>query len=54
MSTTPNSSQQTLKERTKLIASIKKLVPERHINVSNPDQDYGPWLALVDERARTS
>jgi len=50
MSTTPNSSQQTLKERTKLIASIKKLVPERHINVSNPNQDYGPWLALVAER----
>src|SRR5438552_3643085 len=50
MSTTPNSSQQTPKERTKLIASIQKLVPERHINVSNPNQDYGPWLALVDER----
>jgi carboxyl-terminal processing protease len=50
MSTTPNSSQQTLKERTKLIASIKKLVPERHINVSNPNQDYGPWLALVADR----
>ena len=52
MSTTPNSSQQTptTKERTKLIASIKKLVPERHINVSNPNQDYSPWLALVDER----
>jgi C-terminal processing protease CtpA/Prc len=50
MSTTPNSSQQTLKERTKLIASINKLVPERHINVSNPNQDYAPWLALVAER----
>lgn len=52
MSTTPHSSQQTPapKERTKLIASIKKLVPERHINVSNPNQDYRSWLALVDER----
>lgn len=52
MSTTPNTSQQTPapKERTKLIASIKKLVPERHINVSDPNQDYKPWLALVDER----
>jgi C-terminal processing protease CtpA/Prc len=52
MSTTPNTSQQTPapKERTKLITSIKKLVPERHINVSNPNQDYKPWLALVDER----
>ena len=52
MSTTPDSSQQTPppKERTKIIASIKKLVPERHINVSNPNQDYRPWLALVDQR----
>lgn len=52
MPTKPNSSQQTptVKERTKLIASIKKLVPERHINVSNPNQDYAPWLARVDER----
>jgi len=52
MSTTPNSSQQTPtpKERTKLIASIRKLVPERHINVSNPNQNYSPWLALVDQR----
>src|SRR5437667_3896934 len=40
----------THKERTKIINSIKKLVAERHINVSNPNQDYGPWLALVDER----
>src|SRR6267154_6833138 len=40
----------TPKERTKIIASIKKLVPERHINVSNPNRDYRPWLTLVDER----
>jgi C-terminal processing protease CtpA/Prc len=52
MSTTPNSSQQILtpKERDKIISSIKKLVAKRHINVSNPNQDYAPWLALVDER----
>jgi len=52
MATTPNSSQQALtpKERTKIIASIKKFVAERHINVRNPNQDYGPWLALVDGR----
>ena len=42
----------TPKERTKIIASIKKLVPERHINVSNPNQDYRPWLTLVDERTQ--
>ena len=40
----------THKERTKIINSVKKLVPERYINISNPNQDYGPWLALVDER----
>src|SRR5258707_381719 len=53
MSRTENSSQQTLtpKDQTKIISSIKKLVAERHINVSNPNQDYAPWLALVDERA---
>src|SRR6266513_1212801 len=41
----------THKERTKIINSVKKLVPERYINISNPNQDNGPWLALVDERA---
>src|SRR6266700_8100574 len=40
----------TPKDRAKIITTIKKLVPERHINVSNPNQDYGPWIALVDER----
>jgi len=38
------------KDRAKIMSSIKKLVSERHINVSNPNQDYGPWLALVDRR----
>ncbi len=38
------------KDRAKIISTIKKLVPARHINVSNPNQDYGPWLALVNER----
>src|SRR6266571_1073196 len=38
------------KDRAKIISTIKKLVSERHINVSNPNQDYGPWLALVDEQ----
>ena len=49
---THETSQQVLtdKERTKIINSIKKLVRERHINVSNPNQGYGPWIAMVDER----
>src|ERR1700747_649718 len=38
------------KDRAKIIGTIKKLVSERHINVSNPNQDYAPWLALVDRR----
>src|SRR6266436_6332582 len=40
----------TQKDRAKILSVLKKLVPERHINVSNPNQDYRPWIALVDER----
>src|SRR5712664_1330052 len=36
-------------DRAKILTTIRKLVPERHINVSNPNQDYGPWLTLVDK-----
>ena len=52
MSATQNSSTQlpSPKDRAKIISTIKKLVSERHINVSNPNQDYRPWLALVDEK----
>ena len=39
----------TQKDRAKILRVLKKLVPERHINVSNPDQDYEPWIALVEE-----
>src|ERR1700722_8487789 len=35
--------------RATILTTIRKLVPERHINVSNPNQDYGLWLALVDK-----
>ncbi len=53
MSTRQNASSQVprRRDRAKIINAVKKLVPERHINVSNPNQDYGPWLALVDEHA---
>src|SRR6266404_1515812 len=52
MSAAPHASRQipAPKDRAKIISAIKKLVPERHINVSNPNQDYRPWIALVDER----
>src|SRR5438270_767907 len=52
MSPTQNTSGQlpSAKDRAKIISTIKKLVSERHINVSNPNQDYRPWLALVDEQ----
>ena len=52
MSATPNASIQVpaRKDRAKIISMIKKLVFERHINVGNPNQDYGPWLSLVDEQ----
>lgn len=52
MPATSNASTQvpTQKDRAKIITTMKKLVSERHINVSNPKQDYGAWLSLVDER----
>ncbi len=40
----------TQKDRAKILSTIQKLVPERHINVSNANQDYGQWLSLVNER----
>src|SRR5712691_1296983 len=52
MSVAPHASRQVPapKDRAKIISAIKKLVPERHINVSNPNQEYSPWIALVDAR----
>ncbi len=52
MSATPNASSRVpaRKDRAKIISTIKKLVAERHINVSNPNQDYNPWLSLVDQQ----
>jgi len=40
----------TKEDRATIINTIKKLVLERHINVTNPNQDYGPWVALIDKR----
>ena len=42
--------QLTQKDRAKILSTIKKLVSERHINVSNANQDYQQWLSLVNER----
>lgn len=39
------------KERVCIVNRIKQLVRSRHINVSNPSQDYRPWFELVDERS---
>src|SRR6266571_4694324 len=52
MSAAPHASRQVPapKDRARIISAIKKLVPERHINVSIPNQDYSRWIALVDER----
>src|SRR5258706_9138378 len=51
MSAAPHASRQVPapKDRAKIISTIKKLVSERHINVNNPNQDYRPWIALVDK-----
>jgi carboxyl-terminal processing protease len=52
MATTQNASREhpSRKERAKIINAIKKLISRCHINVSNPNQDYGSWVALVDEQ----
>ena len=39
----------TQKDRAKILGVLKKLVLQRHINVSNPNQDYGRWIGIVDE-----
>ena len=44
VSTTP-------KDRLYIVNRIKQLIRSRHINVSNPSQDYRPWLDLIDERS---
>jgi len=41
------------KDRVCIVNRIKQLIRSRHINVSNPNQDYRPWLELVDERRDT-
>src|SRR6266702_3133073 len=38
------------KDRAKIIGTIKQLVSERHINVSNLNQDYNPWISLIDQQ----
>lgn len=40
----------TSKDKAKILTSIRKLIPAKHINVRHPDQDYGEWLALFDQR----
>lgn len=38
------------KDRIYIVDRIKQLISTRHINVSNPSQDYRPWLELIDQR----
>jgi hypothetical protein len=40
----------TQKDRAKILKRIRKLVSARHINVTQPNQDYGKWLTLFDDR----
>jgi len=39
------------KDRLYIVNRIKQLIRSRHINVSNPSQDYRPWLDLIEERS---
>lgn len=41
----------TAQDRAKIIKIIRKLVPAKHINVANPQQDYRTWVTRLDERA---
>jgi carboxyl-terminal processing protease len=45
-----NSNSLTLGDREKILKNIRKLVLSRHINVSQPNQNYSKWLAIFDER----
>ena len=35
-----------------MVNRIKQLISSRHINVSNPSQDYRPWLEFIDQRGQ--
>jgi C-terminal processing protease CtpA/Prc len=37
-------------DRKTILNNIRTLAPARHINVSNPHQDYRTWVALLDSR----
>jgi len=39
------------KDRVYIVNRIKHLISSRHINVSDPTQDYRPWLELMDQRS---
>lgn len=41
----------TQKDRIQILNTIKQLITDRHINVSNPNQDYKPWIVLADQRS---
>lgn len=41
----------TEKPKADIIAQIKRIVTEKHINVVNPNQDYKAWAAAFDDKA---
>lgn len=51
MTAPPLSAAMAPKDRVYIVNRIKQLISSRHINVSNPSQDYRPWLELVEERS---
>ncbi|MCL4854978.1 MAG: hypothetical protein KJZ78_26760, partial [Bryobacteraceae bacterium] len=40
----------TREDRVAIAGKIKSLVLEKHVNVANPTQDYGPWSREFDRR----
>jgi carboxyl-terminal processing protease len=37
-------------DRKTILNNLRALVPAKHINISNPHQDYRTWIALLDSR----
>src|SRR5262249_12800688 len=51
MTATSPASSTTQKDRVDIVNRIKQLISSRHFNVSNPSQDYQPWLELIDHES---
>lgn len=51
MTAAPPSVSTATRDRVHIVNRIKQLIRSRHINLSNPSQDYRPWFELIDQRS---